>query len=237
MDEVSRLEDVAGWYDSREDFDYHLIKYGARTLLGHAAGPSVLEMGCSSGVMTEELVKHFADVEVVDGSATYVEAVRQLVGGQAVFHVALFEDFTPARRFHEIVLASVLEHVVDPAALARRAAGWLAPGGALHVIVPNAGALNRRLGKAMGMLARLDELHERDHRLGHRRVYGRAALEADLARAGLRVTHCEGIFLKPLSNAQMKGWSPDLLDGLYEVGKELPDYCSQIYARCVPAPG
>jgi len=41
------------------------------------------------------------------------------------------------------------------------------------------------------------------------------------------------VLLKPLSNSQMESWDPDIIEALYEVGKELPDYCSPIYARAV----
>jgi len=236
-DEHSRLAKVADWYDSRKDFDYHLIKYGAALILENASGHSLLELGCSAGVMTEEFVKRFPHLVVVDGSEKYVEIARQIAGGRGSFHVSLFEDFEPGQTFDNIVMASILEHIIDPVRLLRIARKWLKTGGMIHVIVPNAGALNRQIGKAMGMLSRLDELHERDHQLGHRRVYNRATLAANIQAAGLKVAGWDGIFLKPLSNAQMAGWSPDLLDAFYQVGKQLPDYCSQIYARCAPLQG
>ena len=231
--ERERLDGVADWYDGREDFDRHLIARGARMIVDRSRGASVLEVGCGVGVMTEVFVGHFARVEAVDGSARNVEVGRAAVDGRARFHVALFEEFTPDQPADEVVLASVLEHVADPVGLLRAASGWMNPGGSLHVIVPNAGALNRRIGRAMGLLSRLDELHARDHRLGHRRVYDREHLEADVEAAGLAVADRTGIFLKPLSNAQMAGWSPELVAALFEVGDELPDLCSQIYARCV----
>ena len=231
--ERERLDGVADWYDGREDFDRHLIAHGARLIVGRARGTSVLEVGCGVGVMTEVFVGAFARVEGVDGSSRNIEATRAAVGDRARLHVSLFEDFSPERPAGEVVLASVLEHVVDPVGLLRSASGWMAEGGSLHVIVPNAGALNRRVGRAMGMLARLDELHARDHRLGHRRVYDRDHLEADIDAAGLAVAERSGIFLKPLSNAQMAGWPPELIAALFAVGDELPDLCSQLYARCV----
>jgi 2-polyprenyl-3-methyl-5-hydroxy-6-metoxy-1,4-benzoquinol methylase len=232
--EHNRLAKVAEWYDSRKDFDYHLIKYGASLILEHAAGDSLLELGCAGGVMTEEFVKRFPKLVVVDGSEKYVETAREIAGGRGSFHVSLFEDFEPGQTFDNIVMASILEHIVDPVGLLQIAKKWLNRGGMIHVIVPNAGALNRHIGKAMGMLSRLDELHERDHQLGHRRVYNRAALQADIEAAGLKAAGWDGIFLKPLSNAQMAGWLPELVDAFYQVGKQLPDYCSQIYARCAP---
>ena len=234
--ERERLERVAEWYRSRDDFDYHLIKYGMRVLRQHAAGPRVLEMGCADGVMTEELVTAFPEVEVVDGSAAYIEETRRRVSSSVTFHLALFEEFVPEGTFNSIIMARALEHVEDPVAVLRRAATWLARGGAIHVVVPNAESLHRRIGQAMGLIHRLDELHERDLRAGHRRVYNVETLRRDVEAAGLRLDFWTGIFLKPLSNDQMRTWPQPLLDALFEVGRELPAYCAEIYAMCQPAP-
>ena len=43
------------------------------------------------------------------------------------------------------------------------------------------------------------------------------------------MTFSGGIFLKPFSNAQMEMFSDDLmLNALYEMGKEMPDYCGSL---------
>ncbi len=233
-DEAGRLAGVAETYDPRATFDYHLVKYGAQIILEYAAGPAVLEMGCSTGVMTEELVTRFPEVVVVDGSAEYLEAAGRWVGGRASFHLSLFEEFAPDRLFNAIIMANILEHVADPVRLLGRARTWLAPGGAIHIIVPNAGSLHRRVGVAMGLLSRLDELNTRDLEVGHRRVYTFDALSADIHAADLAAAPLTGFFLKPLPNDQMQQWPQDLLDALLDVGKALPAYCAHIYARCVP---
>lgn len=233
-DETGRLARVAETYDPRATFDYHLVKYGAQMIFRHAVGPAVLEMGCSTGVMTEELVERFPDVVVVDGSAEYLEAARRRVGGRASFHLSLFEEFVPDRRFNAIIMANILEHVADPVGLLRRSRAWLAQGGAIHIIVPNAGSLHRRVGVAMGLLSRLDALNARDLAVGHRRVYTFDSLSADIHAADLAAAPLTGFFLKPLPNDRMQEWPQDLLDALFEVGKEMPAYGAHIYARCVP---
>jgi hypothetical protein len=44
----------------------------------------------------------------------------------------------------------------------------------------------------------------------------------------------DGVLLKPLANAQMEGWSLELLDAFFDVGRALPTWCSEIYALCGP---
>jgi 2-polyprenyl-3-methyl-5-hydroxy-6-metoxy-1,4-benzoquinol methylase len=148
------------------------------------------------------------------------------------FHCTTFENFTPDRRYHSIIMSRILEHIEQPVSLLQRISEWLAPGGRLYIIVPNAHSLNRRIGKAMGMIQRLEELTERDQRVGHFRVYHRESLAADIVSAGMKPAHWDGIFLKPLSDAQVQDWPPNLLDAFYVVGRDLPDWCTEIYVEC-----
>jgi hypothetical protein len=54
----------------------------------------------------------------------------------------------------------------------------------------------------------------------------------ELKECGFDVLHWEGIFLKPLPNDMMMSLDKRVLYGLYEIGRELPDYCAHIYALC-----
>jgi 2-polyprenyl-3-methyl-5-hydroxy-6-metoxy-1,4-benzoquinol methylase len=225
-----QLDRIAGDYDSTIDFDCHLIRYNYREMRAHLRGPAVLEMGCASGVMTRWLARDFPVVHVVDGSRRYIEEVSQTVGPHVCFHHALFEEFRCPRRFDDIVMARALEHLEDPVGLLARLRDWVGPEGRLHLVVPNAQSLHRRLGVYMGMLARPDDLSERDHKYGHRRVYDADLLRSHLTQAGWCVDQITGIFLKPLSNAQMTAFSPALLDALFEMGRELPRYGAELYA-------
>jgi len=127
----------------------------------------------------------------------------------------------------------VLEHVDDPVAVMAKARSWVAPGGRLLVLVPNANSLHRLLGVKMGLLSRPDELNEMDRQLAHRRVYDQQLLASHIREAGWSIANTGGAYLKPLSNKQMEDWfSPELMDGFYELGKEFPDLCVVIYAVC-----
>ena len=77
-----------------------------------------------------------------------------------------------------VVLWHVLEHLDDPAAGLRRAAGWLAPDGALVVGVPNVRSLQARIAGPAWFHLDLPR---------HRTHFSPAGLEALLAGAGLRI--------------------------------------------------
>ena len=55
------------------------------------------------------------------------------------------------------------------------------------------------------------------------------AIDPDLVTTGgFQVERAGGILLKPLSHQQMESWDIRVVDALYEVGKELPEYCSSL---------
>lgn len=235
-DTQRRVDRVAGWYRSREDFDAQLIAFGWRKIARRAVGTSALELGSAEGLMTEKLWERFARVVVVEGAAQNVASLRERLPRVEV-RACLFEDFETDERFDNVIAARVLEHVDDPVLLLKRCRGWLAPGGRIHVVVPNADSLNRRLGLHMGMLSRVDELSPRDQSLGHVRVYRADVLLDHVRQAELDVVELAGTFLKPLANAQMTGLPSEVLEGFFRLSDELPALSTELYAVCeVPAP-
>ena len=66
------------------------------------------------------------------------------------------------------------------------------------------------------------EVTPADMEKGHVRLFDAASLRQLFVEAGFTVKDLTGVFLKPLSNAQMESWAPELCEALYEVGKELP---------------
>jgi 2-polyprenyl-3-methyl-5-hydroxy-6-metoxy-1,4-benzoquinol methylase len=213
--------------------DYYLLRYRRRLVIPRIRGKRILELGCAEGGMTRELGKHFQEVVAIDGSPRMIEKAKSEIDLPNIrFECCLLEDFKEQTTFDAIVAACVFEHIENVVPVLRLARRLLVPGGMIHITVPNAGALNRRVGLAMGLLSRLDELHERDRRQGHYRVYTHEALRAHAEEAGFTVTYVAGNFLKPLSDAQMVDWDQKLLDAFFEVGRDLPDLCSEIYMEC-----
>jgi 2-polyprenyl-3-methyl-5-hydroxy-6-metoxy-1,4-benzoquinol methylase len=230
--EQERLRAVAEWYSNRTGFYSQLVVYGFRSLQPHFIPGNVLEMGSADGQMTELLATHFDDISVVDGSADYVEAVRQRLPGVKAY-TSLFEDFDPPEAYDNIVMAHILEHVSDPVAILQRAARWLTPRGRILIIVPNANSIHRLVGVKMGMLSAPTDLNDDDVRIGHRRVYTPETLATDIDAAGLRLVERGGIFFKVLSNRQIEEtWSPELIEGFYELGKDFPDLATEVLAVC-----
>jgi 2-polyprenyl-3-methyl-5-hydroxy-6-metoxy-1,4-benzoquinol methylase len=233
-DKFEKLDRISVEYNSEVDFDRYLIEFNFDVLKDHLCGDRILEMGCASGVMTRLLLSKVARLEVVDGSQLYIDQLRPELGDRVEFVKALFEDYDTDKKYSDILLARALEHIDDPVALLKKMSRWLKPGSpaAIHIVVPNADSLHRKIGVAMGMIPSVTALSERDHKYGHKRVYTRPLLEQHVVEAGLQVDHVTGIYLKPLSNAQMEQWPRELVNAYYKVGFAFPDACAELYLKC-----
>jgi 2-polyprenyl-3-methyl-5-hydroxy-6-metoxy-1,4-benzoquinol methylase len=228
-EEQRRLLALAPGFSSEDGFNARLIDFRFDAMRPFLDGRgSCVELGSADGRMTERLATVFDDLTAVDGTAAYVEQVARRLPQVTAVH-SLFEDWEPGRTFDAAVLGHVLEHVAEPVRVLSAARELLDPGGVAIVTVPNADSIHRQVGVAMGMLGSVTELNEADHRIGHRRVYTRAALLADVEASGLVPRHVGGVFMKPLSNGQIeRQWDEPLIRAFYEVGKLHPELCAEL---------
>jgi SAM-dependent methyltransferase len=129
-------------------------------------------VGCGTGGFLSRLAAdHGAECRGVEADPGL--AARARARGLTVHH-ADFARFETAERFDAVTLFHVLEHVADPEAVLRRAAGLLAPGGVLCVETPVTGALAGRIFGAR-WFPLLPPFH--------RHIPSRASLSAMLDRA------------------------------------------------------
>ena len=222
-----RDDSVSTVFVEEQGFENVLLRYKIRAVLPFVMGPSVLDVGCGVGILTEELARRFDAVVGIDASTAKIEKARQR-GAAVSFVAASFERWEPTQSFSTIVTTNVLEHVASPEAFLSKCREILLPRGRLIVTVPNALALHKRLGRAMGLITDFYALTDADREKGHFRIYDRSALETDVTRSGFEVVYSGGILLKPLSHRQMESWDSRVVDALFEVGEELPDYCSSL---------
>lgn len=205
---------------------------------------SLLSLGVGHRVtirgLLEGLGDRLSEYLIVEGSADIIEMFNREVAPPPQVHVeqAYFEAFTTDRRFDVIEVGFVLEHVVDPALVLRRFAGFLAPEGRLMVAVPNARSLHRLIGHEAGLLEDVHNLSEADLALGHRRYFDPVSLETLMSECGLEVVGRAGLMLKPLTTAQLAtlDLTPEIIRAMDEIGFGLPDVCNAIFleARACP---
>lgn len=236
--EKQRLEGIAQYFSMQDGFNGYMNKYRVSKILELCRGETVLDIGSADAFMAEALAPFFRRIVAVDGSAELIERARERMRVKGVVNVelvnALAEEFDTPEKFDLVLLSFILEHVSEPSAVVRRAAEFLAPAGTMFIMVPNARSLHRRVGVALGMIARLDDFSEEDKRQGHRRVYNEEMLREDLVAGGMDILEMGTFFIKPLSNPQMEQLDTRIADALFEVSRDLPGLGSMIFAKCRP---
>jgi SAM-dependent methyltransferase len=200
---------------------------------------SLLELGSFKGDFTQRFLPYFDDVTCVEASDIAVEEARKKLGDKVRFVNALFEQAALPKRYDNIVLTHVLEHLDDPVRVLQRINDeWLAEGGRLFLVCPNANAPSRQIAVKMGLISHNTAVTQAEAEHGHRCTYTLDTLERDAAAAGLKVVHRSGIFFKALANFQWDRLlqtdiiSQEYLDGCYKLGQHYPDLCSSIFLLC-----
>ncbi|ROQ63574.1 2-polyprenyl-3-methyl-5-hydroxy-6-metoxy-1,4-benzoquinol methylase [Streptomyces sp. 840.1] len=99
-------------------------------IVAGSPGPEVLDIGCGTGIAARQFQAAGCAVLGVEPDARMADVAR--ARGLPV-EVAAFEDWQPAGRTFDTLIAAQSWHWVDPVAGAVKAAGLLRPGGRLAV--------------------------------------------------------------------------------------------------------
>jgi trans-aconitate methyltransferase len=229
----------------KEAYDEHFVLDNKLTLEWYpqrvaelSAGASMLELGLGHGYSTSYFAQRFRPYVVIEGSAEMITRFRERFAIADVrIEQGYFEDFTTDRRFHNIVMGFVLEHVDDPTEILCRYRELLVPGGSVFVAVPNAESLHRRFGHAAGLLPDITALSQADLDFGHRRYFTVRTLSQLVEASGYSIQRIEGLFLKPITTQQISDLRlpPATLQAMMIVGVDYPELCNSILMQLRPA--
>ena len=227
---------VAYQGESLYDFDNQIILtwYPQRVLMNIKGASSVLELGLGHGYTTSIFSNNFERHVVLEGSPAIIQNFKDRFPDCDVQIIeTYFETFNTDERFDVIVMGFVLEHVENPFEIISRYKNFLSPGGKFFLAVPNAEALNRRLGYIAGILKDMNALSDNDLIQGHRRYYTVDSLVEEITRAGFKIDKMEGIYLKPLTTSQFISLNLDkkLISAFCEVGVDYPELSCGILAQ------
>lgn len=200
---------------------------------------SLLELGSFKGDFTRRFLECFDDVTCVEASGEAIAEARRKLGDRVTYIHSLFESADLPRRYDNIVLTHVLEHLDDPVRVLKRVNDeWLADGGRFFLVCPNADAPSRQIAVKMGLISHNSAVTPAEAEHGHRCTYSLDTLERDAVAAGLKVVHRTGIFFKALANFQWDRLlqtdivSREYLEGCYKLGQHYPNLCSSIFLLC-----
>lgn len=200
---------------------------------------ALLELGSFKGDFTRRFTDHFDDITCVEASSDAIEEAKGKLGDKVTYINSMFETVTLPRRYENIVLTHVLEHLDDPVKVLKRINDeWLSDRGRFFLVCPNANAPSRQIAVKMGLVSHNAAITPAEAEHGHRITYTLDTLERDAVAAGLKVVHRSGIFFKALANFQWDRLlqtdiiSKEYLDGCYKLGQQYPDFCSSIFLMC-----
>lgn len=221
-------------------FDFEVMHpYMIKTFTPFFRPGNLLELGSYKGGFTKRLLPHFADITCVEVSDIAIAEARQKLGDRVRFVNDRFEEATLPKRYDNIVLTHVLEHLDNPVQVLQRInKDWLTEKGRLFLVCPNANAPSRQIAVKMGLISHNTAVTTAEAEHGHRCTYTLDTLERDAISGGLRVVHRSGIFFKALANFQWDRLlqtdiiSKEYLDGCYKLGQQYPDLCASIFLLC-----
>jgi len=198
-----------------------------------------LELGSFKGDFTRRLTNYFDDITCVEASDLAIATAKEEFGDKIKFINTLFEDAILPKKYDNIILTHVLEHLDNPVRLMKRINDeWLSDNGRFFLVCPNANAPSRQIAVKMGLISHNDAITPAEKEHGHRITYTLDTLERDARNAGLKVEHRSGIFFKALANFQWDRLintdiiSNEYLQGCFELGQVYPDLCSSIFLMC-----
>lgn len=222
------------------NFDFDVMHpYMIRSFEPFFRTGSLLELGSFKGDFTRRFLNHFDDITCVEASSEAITEAERTLGNQVTYVQSLFESAVLPRRYDNIVLTHVLEHLDDPVRVLKRVNDeWLAEGGRFFLVCPNANAPSRQIAVKMGIISHNAAVTPAEAKHGHRCTYSLDTLERDAVAAGLKVVYRSGIFFKAFANFQWDRLlqtdivSKEYLDGCYMLGQQYPDLCSSIFLLC-----
>ena len=176
-EESTAKDGLTAWGEAPKSLTYETY---ARVLLSRyprlrRAGVRVLDYGCGLGQFLVAMKRRGADCLGIELSEIAARRVRETMGVEVITGAEEALEGQADGAFDLVALFSVLEHVREPARLARLVYRKLAPGGVLCAVVPNVRSL-----KALLLRGRCHEFQMRTHLT----VWSMRGVRILLARAG-----------------------------------------------------
>jgi 2-polyprenyl-3-methyl-5-hydroxy-6-metoxy-1,4-benzoquinol methylase len=221
-------------------FDYEVMHpFMLKSFIPLFKESNILELGSFKGEFTERLLPFFDDITCVEASDEAINIAKENLPKNVIFYNSLFEDTILPKKYNNIILTHVLEHINDPVSVLKKINDeWLSDTGRFFLVCPNANAPSRQIAVKMGLITHNAAVTAAEKEHGHNITYTLDTLERDAKAAGLKVIQRSGIFFKALANFQWDKLlqtdiiSKEYLEGCYELGQQYPDLCSSIFLLC-----
>jgi 2-polyprenyl-3-methyl-5-hydroxy-6-metoxy-1,4-benzoquinol methylase len=227
------LEGIAKFYDVAKDFDYFNTKLASRIICPYCKDKDVLEVGCATGEMTEDLIGVSKSLTVIEPSEIYCKGIQNKFGPTVKIYRCFVHEVDEPVHADVIVLAGLLHHIKDPGEFLLSLKRLLNRGGTIIATVPNMTSLHRRIGVKAGLLKGVYDTTHRNIQFSQYGRYDKPSFEKLFEDNGFEVVESYGYMLKPFSSEQMMSLKLDwqVISALFELGKEYEVLASQLFIR------
>jgi trans-aconitate methyltransferase len=227
---MSAAADYSSHYDPDCDFDRWYSTFTARRLVARIPlAARILELGSATGAITQAIAAPGRSIVCVERAAAYVALARQRALPGVTLHHSTIEAFDDPVPFDCILAINVLHELPDQAAALRRIARLLAPGGRVHVTLPNPHSLHRLSALGAGLIDDPGALSDRGRSLHTLRLQAADAVAEAMRQAGLQEVWREAIMPKPLPNGLMAMLSDELIEAWDALSPHLPGHGALTY--------
>jgi len=230
---IEELENIAKDYEPKHDYDYINTNLAFKIFKNFISNKNVLEIGCADGSMTEKLVKYVSKLDVVEPCSRYCNIIQSNILNIHKVYNCFIEEFPKNKQYDVVICASLLHHIQEPIKFLNNLKKFIKPGGVLLATVPNVKSLHRRIGVKMGLLKDEYQDSERNimfHQFGK---YDKKKFITLFKQSEFTILECFGYMIKPFPSEIMEKISidDDLLNAMFDIGKEFQDISSQLFIR------
>lgn len=137
------------------DFDFNIMHhYMVKSFEPFFKKGSLLELGSCNGDFTKRLLSYSDDITCVEASNVSIAKAVDVLENNVTFVNSVFETVMLPKRYDNIIMTHVLEHLDDPVQILKRINNeWLEEGGRFFLVCPNANAPSRQIAVKMGLIS------------------------------------------------------------------------------------
>lgn len=201
----------------------------------------ILEIGCGMEPLFQYIDWEYDKYIIVEPSRQFFDNAICLAKGNSKV-TGYNECFSSteelkANKVDFIICSSLLHEIEQPMELLQNIVDVCGENTIVHINVPNANSLHRLIAKEMGLIKDIHDMSGRNKLYQQHMVYDLQTLKKSVNLAGFNVLEEGSYFVKPFSHSQMYEMikkdiiSDNVLEGLYRLGKYLPEYGSEIFVN------
>lgn len=203
----------------------------------------ILEIGCGMFPLIEHIDgSEYDDYTIVEPSKTFAENAKDISKKKGFDKVKVINDFFEnlniSDKYDYIICSSLLHEVRKPELLLSKIRDVCDDGkSVVHINVPNAKSIHRLIAYYGGGIEDIHKLSDRNQQLQQNNVYDLDSLCDFVEANGFEVVEKGSFFVKPFTHSQMQRMvdvgivNEMVMEGLWGLTKELPEYGSEIYVN------